>query len=434
MSALRALTTLALLVPLAMPTPSSGSESEIVARDARAADVLVLGGTVLYRRVRVPERRAWMRLVDGQLLRAHHVPAGAIRSAIGRSRDGRVIVTMVVERRRRGLRVGAAWWIYDVARDRARVVTGLPGGRCAPTAVSIWRGTLAYAVECGAGSRAGVFVRKGGHARRVAPVQWSRGWHVSLSLRGSTLAAFRDIGDSVEVDRVAVGLRACRTRIDGLDLEDWYVFGPWQARGTLMWWVQARYPEIGQPAALAIVGSRLAGTCTSPGPIGAFELGELPQLARGASVDGRWLYWTDADGIRRQRLSSRPRSDAPPNDDFANATPLPGAVPISVTAMIGPATAEDGEPDIDPGTGSVWFVFRPDATQSVRVSSPTAQIFTGTKLRTLRRVGEPDPYDPFAQQLEAVAGTSYWIRLISGTESTCFVPTGLTIGVPPVQP
>jgi hypothetical protein len=64
-----------------------------------------------------------MRKVGGRVLAAEGVPDEAWASAIGRDRADRVVVTMVDATFRGGWRVGADWWLYDVARDRSWLPT-----------------------------------------------------------------------------------------------------------------------------------------------------------------------------------------------------------------------------------------------------------------------------------------------------------------------
>jgi hypothetical protein len=65
------------------------------------------------------------------------------------------------------------WWLYDVAGDRVRPLRGLPGGKCTPVNVAVWRNRIAYHSQCQ--SNAGVFLRTGGHTRRVSRLSVSPG-------------------------------------------------------------------------------------------------------------------------------------------------------------------------------------------------------------------------------------------------------------------
>jgi hypothetical protein len=408
------------LVALALAAlmPSDATAAEPVVRDSHVEDVLALGGTFVYRRSGVPLRRSWMRVTEGRVQRAHGVPARGRASAIGRDRDGRVVVTMAVE--------GSGWWLYDVVADRSRRLQDLPQGRCAPTAVAVWRARTAYAVECGSPARGGVFLRTPERRQRVAPGRWSAGWSVSLTLRGDELAASRQFDEYVEIHRLVEDGRACRTLIDSLSMEDWTTFGPWLGRGKLTWALQELYPPIGQPTSGAVVGVELAGQCRKPGPIGGFLPASPITWARGRALDGRSLYSVERDGVHRQRLPGSLDLGPPLNDDFGHATPLDGDPPLSVAAPIGRATGEPGEPYLEPPMGTVWYAFRPATTQAVRISSPTALIFTGSELGSLSRVGDMDPA-AFGWIVDAVAGETYWIQLRCGLRSACFVPTRLDV-------
>jgi hypothetical protein len=321
---------------------------------------------------------------------------------------------------------GSGWWLYDVVADRSRRLQDLPQGRCAPTAVAVWRARTAYAVECGSPARGGVFLRTPERRQRVAPGRWSAGWSVSLTLRGDELAASRQFDEYVEIHRLVEDGRACRTLIDSLSMEDWTTFGPWLGRGKLTWAVQELYPPIGQPTSGAVVGVELAGQCRKPGPIGGFLPASPITWARGRALDGRSLYSVERDGVHRQRLPGSLDLGPPLNDDFGHATPLDGDPPLSVAAPIGRATGEPGEPYLEPPMGTVWYAFRPATTQAVRISSPTALIFTGSELGSLSRVGDMDPA-AFGWIVDAVAGETYWIQLRCGQRSACFVPTRLDV-------
>jgi hypothetical protein len=249
-----------------------------------------------------------------------------------------------------------------------------------------------------------------------------------LTLHGDELAASRQIDEYTEIHRLVEDGRACRTLIDSVSMEDWTTFGPWLGRGKLTWVLQELYPPIGQPTSGAVVGVELDGHCRKPGPLGAFVPASPITWARDRAVDGRSLYSVERDGVHRQRLPGSLDLAPPPNDDFEHATPLDGDPPISVAAPIGRATGQPYEPYLEPPMGTVWYAFRPATTQAVRISSPTALIFTGPELGSLSRVGDMDPTgDPFASVVDAVAGETYWIQLRCGLRSACFVPTHLAI-------
>jgi hypothetical protein len=251
---------------------------------------------------------------------------------------------------------------------------------------------------------------------------------VSLTLRGDELAASRQIDEYVEIHRLVEDGRACRTLIDSLSMEDWTTFGPWLGRGKLMWALHELYPPIGQPTSGAVVGVELAGHCRKPAPIGGFVPASPITWARDRAVDGRSLYSVERDGVHRQRLPTSLDLAPPLNDDFEHATPLDGDPPILVAAPIGRATGQLDEPYLEPPMGTVWYAFRPATTQAVRISSPTALIFTGSEVEALSRVGDMDPGgDPFGWVVDAVAGETYWIQLRCGLRSACFVPTHLAV-------
>jgi hypothetical protein len=393
-------------------SPARASGDELVLRASRIDWVAALDGTLVYRRLgpRGQRRRVvFGRVVGGRLLPARGIPRGAYGDAIGRGRDGRVVLTMGVSQRRKGGSSAVDWWIYDVARDRARRLRGLRRGGCDPHSVSVWRSRLAYAASCGLRSRTGVFLRDGDRTRRVARLR--DGYPESVLLRGDTLVAL--LGASSEETAVLWRLvedgKVCRTQITDsfLPLEQWGYAGLWLVGDTLMWWVMNKFS--GPPGTL--VGTRL-GDCGEPGPTGTFAMtSPPPRSARARVVDGRWLYYADRAGIRRQLLPARPETDPPPNDDFEHAEPLVGDPPFSRTPTIGNATLQPGEPPLsDSSTGTIWYAFQPITTQRVGIYGAWAYgVFEGTDLPSLTKVGEPIPDD--YQYVDGIAGRTYWIAL-----------------------
>jgi len=106
----------------------------------------------------------------------------------------------------------------------------------------------------------------------------------------------------------------------------------------------------------------------------------------------------------------------PPNDDFANATPI-GALPFTGNADMTAATVEPGEPATPAGfpiAGSAWYVFTAGETKSLTASasgccaSATLAAYTGDSLTGLTEVKSA-----FGGMLtfSAIAGTTYHIQL-----------------------
>jgi hypothetical protein len=409
------------LVTAAGSVETASAATELVVRDSHVARVFVLGDSLVYMRAGPRGgrlRRAWMRKVGGRVSEAEGVPDQAWASAIGRDRAGRVVVTMVDTTYRGGWRVDADWWLYDVARDRSRRLRGLPDGRCAPSAVSVWRKRLAYAANYCPRGRSGLFLRVAGRTRRLARGEWAE----PLALRGDALSAVGYIavaGEDAAVYRLVEDDVTCRTQIAGSYLpEEWGHVGPWLVPGHVLWWVVPHAPGD------ALVGAQLDGHCGEPGPTGTFELvAPVPRLARDRAVDGRWLYYADDHGIRRQRLPARAITDPPRNDDFERAEWLTGSPPMSVALTIGNATKQPGEPGLY--ERSIWYALRPAMTRTVGIASGAEQIgvFTGTELPSLTIIaGSSKGGLSFA----ATAGATYWISL-SCSGFACYLPTVLRI-------
>jgi hypothetical protein len=391
---------------LAAVWPAQARGDSLVVPGARADALFALGGTLVYHE----PGGAWMRRVDGRVTEARGVPAGAFGGTIGRDRAGRVVLIVST---------GGDWRAYHVAADRSHRLRGLPGG-CPPTSVALWRDRLAYAVECAA--RAGVFLREGGLTRRVASARWAAGWSTRVVLRGDTLIASRVMDDTIATHLLAKDGRACRAELlAGSDLEEeWWHYGPWLSRGRVMWWSWFGSDPGG------LVGARLGGRCAKVGRTGSFELAAPPLLGARVAVDGRWLYHTAADGIRRQLVPREPSTGVPANDDFEAATPLVGDPPISVTVTLGYATSQPGEPYYDSRMGTIWYAFRPATTQTVWIGKEWPLVFAGAGLRSLTSAGEVASEQPGWVRLDAVAGTTYWVRLAC-SDGSCHVPQHLLI-------
>lgn len=110
---------------------------------------------------------------------------------------------------------------------------------------------------------------------------------------------------------------------------------------------------------------------------------------------------------------------APPtNDNFANASVLPGAYG-NVQAASDSATAEAGEPGLDGATAaehSLWWTWKAPATGRVRFwlgggnFDSWLAVYTGSSLGTLQRIGVMTRYGPYLF-LPVVAGNLYRIKV-----------------------
>lgn len=114
-------------------------------------------------------------------------------------------------------------------------------------------------------------------------------------------------------------------------------------------------------------------------------------------------------------------TQAPVNDDFAAATPIPGEVGeepdgtrryhAQVIGYNWKATTEGAEPFYEPGAGaSVWYSWTPPETADYRISGACCgsalpfALFTGDSLGALTQV----PLGEFGE-VHATGGTRYWI-------------------------
>lgn len=419
---------------LSLLTPA-GAQADLVIRDNGARPVFALHGVLVWQRVSgegsVSRTRPWMRSVEGRTLRARGVPRGARGSAIGRNHKGRVVLTMA--RYRDG---GTQWWIYDVKRDRARRLTSLQGP-CAADDVSIWRRRVAYVVDdCRRQSANGVFLRTGRRVRHLAGESAARnlfGWHRPV-LRDGTLLAISENGDGdPALWRMTDRGRVCRSPVPGASLTGYGFRGAWirilreagRARfRSVLWWPDAR--NDGARDTGGLVGAELGGTCERPGPTGYFPLRERPTRTYHRDVFDNSLYYSERDGIHGVSGRWRPVTGSPPNDDFANAEPLPATVPSSHEVTIGNATTEPGEPAL--GARSMWFSFSPAASRRLVVSGAEG-VFTGSSVSALQPVGTED--DSGVIRFRAQAGQTYSIGVACPPspdyDFTCHLPRDLAI-------
>jgi hypothetical protein len=181
----------------------------------------------------------------------------------------------------------------------------------------------------------------------------------------------------------------------------------------------------------------LGGTCERPGPTGPVPLSERPSRIYDRDISGNSLLYAETDGIHRAIRPSGPVTTPPPNDDFANAEPLPSTVPSSREVTIGRATLEPGEQSLGEGsvwfygTRSIWFSFRPTASQRLSVEGSNG-VFTGSSVGSLQSVGTRDnqgvtiTFDALAEETYSIVVTCP--RFPSADyEYTCDLPSDLTI-------
>jgi len=134
-------------------------------------------------------------------------------------------------------------------------------------------------------------------------------------------------------------------------------------------------------------------------------------------------------------VSSTSGPPTPPgNDAFASATVISSGVPRSATGTTVAATIESGESIDNNLTRSVWYKYT-TTTASSRLftlspnadSLPRAEIFTGTTLSNLLRVGWIDYYGETLIPLTST--TTYYIRVFNDENFNESVPGAFTLDI-----
>ncbi len=129
-------------------------------------------------------------------------------------------------------------------------------------------------------------------------------------------------------------------------------------------------------------------------------------------------------------LRIAPGDGGPPNDDFADAEPLAGSLPIPAAGTTARATKEPGEPDHagDPGGHSVWYRWTAQASGPITVDAcgsgfdTVLAVYTGSALDALnllegRNRGNFDlRYGGCIVSFRALAGETYRIAIDASTE------------------
>src|SRR4051812_15617504 len=113
----------------AVAAPGAGAADPVVANHSAVA-ISALDGNLLSAR-RVQGKFVCMRRVGGKVSRATPVPGSACGGGdLGLDSKGRVVYPFGVYRMKKGVRLSARWYLYDLKNDRARRIKGLPGGGC----------------------------------------------------------------------------------------------------------------------------------------------------------------------------------------------------------------------------------------------------------------------------------------------------------------
>ncbi|HEY0630769.1 MAG TPA: hypothetical protein VGC98_01840 [Thermoleophilaceae bacterium] len=429
---------------LALPVAAASAADPVVVNQSARA-VSALGGDLVY--LRKPQGKyVCMRRVAGKVSRASGLPPidGCSRRMAVDSK-GRVVVVFPRYRTHGNTVLSARWYVYDVKSDRARPLTGLPGGMCPTDPVVIWGKRMAYAVSCASKTRNGLWVKDGKRTQRILASATDLG---RLVLRGDTLAGSLDVGPGdgpFRIYQLMVGGKRCVRAIEGSEgnseTED--LAGVWIAGGNIVWSTgyfrgDGPGPSSGFPGR-ALLTSRVPSHCAAPGPNGRFEFDpEAPYLTE-FTVDGRQVYYAGYDGIRRHTLPAQPSYAPPPNDNFENAQSF--AVGTSVVAPSGTAwaTTQPGEP-LTNAKQTIWYTFTPATSGTLYASVSTSfrslsgmpfGVYTGSGLATLTPVAGPSPGTSPPLQFDAVAGRQYWIDVGTSDAQANFQGLSVRVGTTP---
>jgi hypothetical protein len=409
----------------AAPAPAPARAADrIVARDTLIQYIWPLDGDLVYARGEygkpVP-KRVWMARYEGHLHQARGIPREVASGDIGRDAKGRKVFTFRVGRFEGGALASVKWFVYDLARNRARPLRGLPT-KCVVLWVSLWRDSMAYTTECKGDPYPALFLRQGKRTRRVGSDPGGK-----LVYRGGTLAVIVDDGlDDYYVEQWAAHGKQCSRRIDpsfgDATVETgWFPTDLWIANGYLTWTMGA----FAVRPDFAILAAKVAPGCKTPGPVGLFPFRPETKTLRTVVVDDRRVFYADDKTLRRHALPAAPSFRPPSNDDFNSAQRLFGGAPLSASGTLAYATVQPGEP-LAETKHTVWYAFRPTKSGTVYVTvSPSCStppnncgglprfgVYTGTSpgaLTEIRKSG--GPYSPRYTRIDAVAGKTYWISV-----------------------
>lgn len=429
-----------LCVLVVSPPAQADAPDRVIAHDTNIRAVFALGGDLVYfrRGTKLPSR-VWMRLVGGKLRRAQAIPRSAYAGAVGRDVKGRKVLTFAVVRRKGGTILSEKWFIYDLARDRARPVRGLPAG-CVADWVSVWRRSMAYSASCERPAKSGVFVRQGTRTQKINSDP--RG--SDLVFRGGSLAGIFDTGldDFVVVQYMANGT-VCHEVLDSsygdaTDEKGWYPSGLWIGNGAMTWMMGNWFVRPN----FAILSAKLPSGCATPGPVRQLPFTPKTAAVGPLVVDGRRVFYSDGTTLRLQTVPAKPSFDRPPNDDFESAEQLPAEAPFTATGRVAYATVQPGEPLAD-AKHTVWYAFRPTTSGTVYVSVDGGAIwdfekhhyvatfrygvYTGTSRESLTQI----PFTGRSVRVDAEAGRTYWIAVGAPVPEPDFQPIGLRVTLTP---
>lgn len=411
-----------------VPATQARAADTVIAQDTQIRSVYALGGDLVYSRGVKPPSRVWMRRVDGKLTRARGIPGGAFGGAIGRDAKGRKVLTFTVS---------AKWFVYDLARDRARRVRGLPA-RCVTTWLSVWRRSIAYSAVCKDDAKSGLFVRQGTETGKIDPDPYGN----ALVFRNGSLAGILDTGldDFVVVQYMAKG-KPCTKLVEpsyagAEDPNGWWPSDLWIGGGSLTWLMghwSAR-PNF------ALLSAELPSKCAAPGPVGRYPFTPETTTVDALAVDGRRVFYADDKALHLHVLPKKPSYEPPPNDAFEDAKELAGDLPLSVTGDVGYATIQPGEP-LASAKHTVWYAFRPKTSGTVYgwVDGACTQsafncngayryrVYTGSSVDKLSPIAPSGN----STRIDAVAGETYWIAVGAALPEPKYQPFVLHVSPTP---
>jgi len=174
-------------------------------------------------------------------------------------------------------------------------------------------------------------------------------------------------------------------------------------------------------------------------PCGSFS------FTAGQSYCFQVAVWTDASAASFPyafTLSAAPAT--PSNDSFASAIVLSEPLPIAASGTTTAATLENGETADSNQARSVWYKWTPGTsgarafaiTTSDAYAQPVLEVFTGTSLSTLARIGRIDTDGTSA--ITVAAGTVHYLRVLTNDPdgpagSFTIAISAATTGTPPAN-
>jgi hypothetical protein len=423
------------------PPAQARAADTIVAHDTLITAVYALDGDVVYyrrTRAKLPSR-AWMRWSGGKLSRARAIPRRAWPGAIGRDAKGRKVFTFAMVRLKSGVLVSEKWFVYDIKRDRARRLHGLPRG-CVTNWVSLWRHSMAYSAACKKGANSGVFVRQRGRTQKINSDPYGN----DLVFRAGALVGVFDTGldDFVVIQYMANG-KLCKRVLDSsygdaTDVKGWYPSGLWIGNGSLTWSMGHWFARPN----FALLSAQLPSGCATPGSVGQVQFTPKTPTLSTFAIDGRRIYYTDGKTLHLQTLPARPSFARPANDDFEHAEELPAEAPFVATARLAYATVQPGEP-LAEAKHTVWYAFRPATSGTVYVSvtgaaiwdfkeqhyvaTTTYGVYTGASRESLTQI----PPSGRSVRIDAEAGQTYWIAVGSPVPEPNYQPIPVRVDLSP---